>query len=287
MKKFFGLFLIFTSYASADCSIHFFKNTVYTGDKKNLKISEVIEKTDCSKDLSSKLHQFVIGSAGTLKSKYLKGIDPTINYYPDHFHLTSLEEILREKMGLSINQEFIKLKFMNNKQALNLKEDQLLAISSEFKTGKMAFTLEIIERGGKSSNIWVEAVGAKYLEVFIATSDISPTSDLSPNLFKQIKKIVSNPNAYFLDEKTLTYHRLNRALGEGQILKKSHLIKKNLVTFGSPTKISYKSGNLIIKGMGIPLQSGKLGDLVKLKNPKNKKLIYGEVTGPNSVLVGI
>ena len=110
---------------------------------------------------------------------------------------------------------------------------------------------------------------------------------MSPGQFKKARKKIKNPDSYFLDAKTISYHRLNRSLREGEMLKKSYLIKKNLVTFGAPTKIHFKRGNLILKGIGIPMGQGRFGDFVKLKNPRNKKEIYGKVNGHNSVLVGI
>jgi flagella basal body P-ring formation protein FlgA len=273
--------------AHANCTIYFHKNTIYTGNKKNLKSSQIIRKTDCNKDIREKFHQIVINSSGTLKSKYLKGIDPSIEYFPKHFHLTPLKKILRDKMGLAPDKEFTKLRFMDGASAINLKKDQLLEIPSGFKTGNMAFTLEVIGKDGNSSTIWVKAKGVKYMEVYTAKYDISPSEDLSIGQFKKIRKKITNPESYFLDNETISYHHLNRSLREGEILKKSYLIKKNLVTFGAPTKVSFKRGNLILKGIGIPLGQGRYGDFVKLKNPKNKKIIYGKVNGHNSVLVGI
>lgn len=281
------LFFVALNNAHANCTIYFHKNTIYTGDKNNLKSSQIIRKTDCDKKIREKFHQIVINSSGTLKSKYLKGIDPSIDYFPKHFHLTPLKEILREKMGMGPGKEFTKLRFMNGASAINLKKDQLLDIPSAFKTGNMAFTLEIIGKDGNSSAIWVKAVGVKYLEVYTATYDISPADDLSARQFKKTRKKITNPESYFLDTKTISYHRLNRGLKEGEILKKSYLIKKNLITFGAPTKVNFKRGNLILKGIGIPMGQGRYGDFVKLKNPKNKKIIYGKVNGHNSVLVGI
>ncbi|RLA65104.1 MAG: flagella basal body P-ring formation protein FlgA [Epsilonproteobacteria bacterium] len=288
MKKFLFINLIFISYASPNCSMTFFKNTIYIGSKNNLKKSDVIKSTNCQEAISSKFHQIVINSAGTLKSKYLKSIDPSINYYPEHFHLTPLKEILREKMGPSNEERFTKIRFMNNTLAIHLKEDQLLDIPKGFKTGNMAFTLELLGKSGKSESIWIEAVGTKLLEVYVASLDLMPTNDdLSSALFKKVKRNITNQNLYFIDDKTLSFHKLNRTLKAGEILKKSFLIKKNLVSFGTPAKITYQKGSLVLTGMGLPLSTGRFGDFVKLKNPRNKNIIFGKVNGPNSVLVGL
>ena len=166
MKKRLILFFIFSvalNNAHANCSLYFHKNTIYTGNKKNLKNSQIIRKTDCNKEIKEKFHQIVINSSGTLKSKYLKGIDPSIKYFPKHFYLTPLKKVLRDKMGISPDKEFSKLRFMNGTSAINLNKDQLLEIPSDFKTGNMAFTLEVIGKDGYSSTVWVEAVGVKYL----------------------------------------------------------------------------------------------------------------------------
>ena len=98
--------------AHANCSIYFHKNTIYTGDKKSLRSSQIIRKTDCKKEIKEKFHRIVINSSGTLKSKYLKEIDPSIEYFPKHFHLTSLKKILTEKMSLPRDQEITKIRFM-------------------------------------------------------------------------------------------------------------------------------------------------------------------------------
>jgi len=288
MKKLIFINLLFISFASADCSLYFFKNTIYTGSKKNLKISDVIRKTDCEKAISSKFHKIVINSSGTLKSKYLKDIEPGVKTFPKHFHLTTLKEILIEKMDLSPGRELDKIRFMSGAKAFHLDQDQFIDISTQFKTGKMAFSIEVIEKNGKTSDIWIEALGTTLKEVFVASVDLSAaTEDLGLGLFHKVKRKITNSNLYFLNELTLPFYKLNRSLREGEILKKSFLIKKNLVNYGTPTKIIYKKGNLVLKSMGIPLGTGRLGDFVKLKNPKNKKEIYGQVNGLNSVLVGI
>lgn len=286
MKRFLFLNFIYISFASANCSIQFFKNTIYVGNKKNLEISDLIKKTDCSKDLTAKIHKFVISSSGTLKSKYLEGIGPSIEFFPNHFYITPLTQVLKEKMGISKDQEFDHVRFMNGSRTLHLREGQFLDITAGFKTGKMVFTLEVLEKGGNVQTIWVEARGSKSLEVYVASNDLS-AGELSLAQFKKIKRKVTDSSLYFLDEKTLPYHKLNRSLKEGGILKKSFLIKKNLVKFGTPARVLYQKGNLVLKGMGIPLSTGRLGDFVKLRNPKNNKEIFGKVNGVNSVLVGL
>ena len=71
MKKYLIPFFLVLGNAYGDCSIHFYKNTIFTGNKKDLKSSRVIKKPDCNIETKEKFHQIVINSSGTLKSKYL------------------------------------------------------------------------------------------------------------------------------------------------------------------------------------------------------------------------
>ena len=289
MKKyFFILNLILISSSHANCFIHFFNKIIYTGDKKDLKIAEVIKKTSCPKNITQKFYQTVISSSGTLRSKYLSEIDENIELSPLYFQLIPLGDILKNKLNMLPEWKLTQIKFMNGLKALSLNEGDDLILNSEFKTGSVVLPLKVVRKNQSSDTLYIQAFGTKQIELLIASTDISSdVAELSEGLFKKSKRHVENPELYFKDLKTLPFYRPNRHLRNGQALKKSNLIKKNLVTFGSPAKITFKKGNLILNGVGIPTQSGKFGDLVKLKQPNNKKIFFGKVNGLNSVSVGL
>ena len=74
-------------------------------------------------------------------------------------------------------------------------------------------------------------------------------------------------------------------LAQLQPIKKDDFIQHNLVTAGRHTNVIFKSKGINLSLNALPLEYGKFGQDIRLRNPKSNKIIIGKVTDFNTVLV--
>ena len=60
-----------------------------------------------------------------------------------------------------------------------------------------------------------------------------------------------------------------------------------IVTRGAQTAILFEEGGLSIVGIGIPMQSGALGETVQVKNVDSGRVITGKVQADGRIRIGI
>lgn len=79
--------------------------------------------------------------------------------------------------------------------------------------------------------------------------------------------------------------RLKVNLGAGQALLARHLDHDWLVREGSPVTIQIQTGPILIETGGIALQSGQLGEAIRVSNARSGRALHVTVTGPNKTKV--
>lgn len=210
---------------------------------------------------------------------------------PNKIQVINLKNEFQKQFKLRKGWSFGKLKMLNKKSAIGLGLESSLSLSCELchTTGEKNISLEVrnpVE--GFSKTFWAQGT------VYISTIALVPvraisTSEpqLSPSLFRKQQINVTRPEQFFTNSDQLVFYKLNKPLPEGNGLKFTDLTPINLVSAGIPTKVILKSGGLILNGTGIPSQSGKFGEIIKLRNPKTKRMIIGKVVDFNKVLVDL
>ena len=88
-----------------------------------------------------------------------------------------------------------------------------------------------------------------------------------------------------IDLDTAVGRRLKVNLGAGQGLLARHLDHDWLVREGSPVTIQVSTGPILIETGGIALQSGQLGEAIKVSNARSGRALYVTVIGPNKTRV--
>jgi flagella basal body P-ring formation protein FlgA len=79
--------------------------------------------------------------------------------------------------------------------------------------------------------------------------------------------------------------RLKVNLGAGQALLARHLDHDWLVREGAPVTIQIQTGPILIETGGIALQSGQLGEAIRVSNARSGRALHVTVTGPNKTKV--
>lgn len=79
--------------------------------------------------------------------------------------------------------------------------------------------------------------------------------------------------------------RLKVNLGAGQAVLARHLDHDWLVREGSPVTIQIETGPILIETGGIALQSGQLGEAIRVSNARSGRPLHVTVIGPNKTKV--
>lgn len=72
-------------------------------------------------------------------------------------------------------------------------------------------------------------------------------------------------------------------------IPKDHVIFRNmikikpLITIGQPINITYSKGSVYVKMLGVSLQSGTLGDIIKVRNKHSNKIIVGKIVNDSTI----
>jgi flagellar basal body P-ring formation protein FlgA len=77
-----------------------------------------------------------------------------------------------------------------------------------------------------------------------------------------------------------------RTLLPGEPIPMNAVDDPKLVTRGAQTQIMFEEGGLSIMGVGIPLQSGTLGETIQVKNVDSGRIITGRVQPDGRVRIG-
>lgn len=81
-------------------------------------------------------------------------------------------------------------------------------------------------------------------------------------------------------------HVLSRDVGQGELFKASTLSIPPVITAGSSVTLVARSGRLEVTATGTALDSGAVGQEIKVRNEGSKKVVSGKVEGPGIVAVG-
>lgn len=78
-----------------------------------------------------------------------------------------------------------------------------------------------------------------------------------------------------------------RTLRPGEPIPLNAVDDPKLVTRGTQAAILFEEGGLSITGVGIPLQSGALGETIQVKNVDSGRIITGRVQADGRIRIGI
>ncbi len=262
------------------CQIKFFQKTFFIGEKIQITPNDLIESSSCPNDLQKKAVDIVLNSQGPLKPNYLREAlgFPSLEILPEQFDLISMESLV----NLPPNWLWENLKTLTGQKIFHGNSISINCPSCT-TVGKKAIEIKI-----DNSTFWANGDLMVSSNILVANSIIPSTKEpLSETDFTILRKAVLDPQDYFTSIEEIKYYKLNSDLPKGIPLKKSNLRKIDLIKPGAPVSLRLMNGGISIKGTGIPLSSGKLGELVKIKNQKTNTILYGKVVGENMVSVDL
>jgi len=81
-------------------------------------------------------------------------------------------------------------------------------------------------------------------------------------------------------------HAITHDLGQGEVFRANGIELPAVVTAGSKVSLIVRNGRLEVTASGIAVESGAVGQQVKVQNESSKKVVSGKVEGPGVVVVG-
>ncbi len=124
-------------------------------------------------------------------------------------------------------------------------------------------------------------------EVYAAARSLSRGALLSEDDLERVEiNINRTSRGYYTDAEQLTGMELNRAMRAGEIVTPSRVSAPQLVERGQTVLLTLDSRAASVSMNGEALQSGALGDRIRVKNTSSDRVIEGEITGDSRVRVG-
>ncbi|MBC74872.1 MAG: flagella basal body P-ring formation protein FlgA [Halobacteriovoraceae bacterium] len=248
--------------------------------------SSFIKSTNCSTEAKNHFVRFVSSASGKLNPKHLSHLFST-EYgqsiqFANPIEVVDARDFVAEKLK---NKDLVieSLSSLYGKASINLEESDRLSIECAKceKPGNKNIKLKI---NGKT--FWLNAKIKIKRKGYRLKTDVAAFSDnLDSTIVEQTYGIDSGKVALFSDVNNLKFYRTRRPISKGSLLKQSDLILKNLVRYNNKVEVHIKSDSLSLKTKALARENGKLGQLVKLFNPKTKKVLTGKVIDYNKVLV--
>jgi flagellar basal body P-ring formation protein FlgA len=87
--------------------------------------------------------------------------------------------------------------------------------------------------------------------------------------------------------RVLTGKMARRTLLPGEPIPMNAVDDPKLVTRGTQAQIMFEEGGLSIMGVGIPLQSGTMGETIQVKNVDSGRIITGRVQADGRIRIGV
>jgi flagella basal body P-ring formation protein FlgA len=285
-----ALFSFFISITmSLACEVQGPKFVIFSKEKTT-KPSEAFQFKNCSNINVSKLKNFINDFEGTLHTRLVKtetGINAKIKENSKVFELNSF---LNLRVDKERDWRFISSTVTAQREELIVvdKEESLNVICDHCThTGTKNIKIEIrnpIESRYKYT--WVQTDLAAKTEALLPTRAIPVNNQaLTPKDF--VRKIIyhTRPEQFFTQPDQLIFYKVNKPKSKGEAVKFQDLTPVNLVQMGQPATVILKNKGLHLETTAIPGQSGRLGQQIRLKNPRTKKTIIGKVIHFNKVEV--
>lgn len=154
------------------------------------------------------------------------------------------------------------------------------------KVGRKKFNLTISDNSDYKENIAVSAFVDVWKEVPVAISKISKGQLITEGDISYARlNIRELPRDYLNDVKKIIGFEAKAPIDSGSTFKISKIEVPTIIKNGDAVVIQYKSKNLIATATAKAIQSGGLGEEIKVRNVNSGKILSGEVLSEGLVEV--
>ncbi len=163
----------------------------------------------------------------------------------------------------------------NIKQKVTLKSESLKHLYLEY---------QIFEDGKIMYKIPVTANVKKYMNVIVSKRDIPKGKILTSEDLKTAEIEFKRRSGYITEIENAVGKVAKRDIKKGTVIKNSLLRPDYKVKKRKNVRIIYRNKNINIELMGLALEDGAVGDVIKVKNISSGKVILCKVIKENTVI---
>lgn len=273
------------------CEIEAPKSLIITKDIESYELNSAFKYKNCDSEQIKAFNILLTDYSGKLNQRVLTAeIQDKRIKLSNSFQVQSLSSALNERITLPKKWKIIDLKLIGqSSHFFTLSNEQHLQVSCNNcnNTGTKNIKMDIVNPvANTKASYWVSGNVAVAVTALVTKNNISITNKaLKRNNFEMKTVYSARPESFFTFEDKLPYYKANRPLRSGQVVHFNDISPLNLVTMGTPVQVKLNSKGLKLQATGIPTRSGKLGEIIQLKNPKTNKVIIGKITNFNEVEV--
>lgn len=152
------------------------------------------------------------------------------------------------------------------------------------KKGTMGFTFEVEAEDTEKQHFEVEAEVEEWRDIPVASRSIQRGSVIDVGDIKMARFNVSSlPGDVALDPKAVYGFEANKNISFGEVFQKRKLAIPPVIEMGATVTLLYSTGVLEATASGVAIESGALGDDIKVRNDSSKKIILGKILEPGVV----
>ncbi len=273
------------------CEIQAPKTLIVTDNIESYELNSAFKYKGCDNDQKKSFNLLLTDYSGKLNQRVLSSeLQDKRVKLANTFEIISISSALNDRITLPQKWKIIDLKLVGqtfNFFALDNEEHLQVSCKNCTSTGAKNIKMDIVNPiANTKATYWITGNVAVAVEALVSKTNVAITNQpLKRNHFEMKTVYSSRPEKFFTFEDKLPYYKANRPLRSGEVVHFNDISPLNLVKIGTPVQVKLNSNGLKLQATGIPTRSGKLGEIIQLKNPKTNKIIIGKITNFNEVEV--
>ena len=211
-------------------------------------------------------------------------------FFAINTHASDLEGIIKdlliEKLPSQVTD--IELKFDSKTRLFEaesykdqIKNVQLLYFAPNYSTFRVSVT--------SNSDNTLELAGryTAYVEIPVTVHGIAQGSMITDSDLSTTRILLSKMKGGYIESiDQVVGMQARRNISNGVLIRNSDIVKPTLIRQNDTVSIIYSQNNIKLRTIGVALQSGAVGDNIKVKNESTGIIVHGTVKGKNLVEVG-
>jgi flagella basal body P-ring formation protein FlgA len=244
-------------------------------------VNDIIQNSNCDEETNKKFLALVSSSEGDIKTDFLKSdLRIVEKITPAIIVIKNITTLLKERCSLD-SSYVLQVEESNTLSFTAANESDIkININDCPSLGKKMFQVL-----GPTKTAWVTINFQKTITAYKVKNHLmsGQGTKISEEMVEAIKIITDSPDKYLIDLKSLNFTKLTKSLQNNEPIKKSDILSYNLIELQFPSQVLLQKNGISIESYAQPMSSGKIGDVIRLRNLKTKKELAGKIIGPNKV----
>lgn len=155
------------------------------------------------------------------------------------------------------------------------------------RPGKLGFSFEVTGQDSTVQRFDVLASIDEWRQIPVAIRSIERGSTVEVHDLKMARFNISQlPDDVALEPEAVYGFAADRNISFGDVFRKAHLSIPPVIEMGGSVTLLYRKGALEATASGVAIESGAIGDDIRVRNEGSKRIIMGKILEPGLVGVG-